>query len=75
HDGELPFAKMLRCRIRYFTDGAVIGSRGFVDEAFAESRARFGPKRTSGARKMRGAASAASTILWSMRDLKKGIAT
>jgi hypothetical protein len=75
HDGELPFAKMLRCRIRYFTDGAVIGSRGFVDEAFAESRARFGPKRVSGARKMRGAASAASAILWSVRDLKKGITT
>ena len=74
-DGELPFSKMLRCRIRYFTDGAVIGSRGFVDEAFAESRTRFGPKRASGARKMRGAASSASTILWSLRDLKKGIAT
>jgi putative transposase len=72
-DGEIPFARMLQHRIRYFTDGAVIGSRIFVDEAFANSRSRFGPKRNSGARKMRGDASAAGTRLWSMRDLRKGI--
>jgi hypothetical protein len=64
---------MLQHRIRYFTDGAVIGSRIFVDEAFAHSRSRFGPRRNSGARKMRGDASAASTMLYSMRDLRKGI--
>jgi putative transposase len=72
-DGEIPLAHMLRHRIRYFTDGAVIGSRIFVDEAFARSRHRFGPKRSSGARRMRGEASAAGTILFSMRDLRKGI--
>ncbi|MFN6016097.1 MAG: hypothetical protein ACK49N_00870, partial [Verrucomicrobiota bacterium] len=72
-DGEIPFARMLQHRIRYFTDGAVIGSRIFVEEAFANSRSRFGPKRNSGARKMRGDASAAGALLWSMRDLRKGI--
>lgn len=72
-EGEIPFGKMLRCRIRYFTDGAVIGSRGFVDEAFVISRSRFGPKRKDGARKLRGAAAAASGALWSMRDLRKGV--
>jgi hypothetical protein len=72
-DGEIPFARMLQHRIRYFTDGAVIGSRIFVDEAFVKSRSRFGPKRNSGARKMRGDASAAGNMLWSMRDLRKGI--
>jgi hypothetical protein len=72
-DGEIPFARMLQHRIRYFTDGAVIGSRIFVDEAFANSRTRFGPKRNSGARKMRGNASAASPLIYSMRDLRKGI--
>jgi REP element-mobilizing transposase RayT len=72
-DGEIPLARMLRHRIRYFTDGAVIGSRLFVDEAFAHSRHRFGPKRSSGARKMRGDASPANPLLWSMRDLRKGI--
>lgn len=73
NDGGIPFAKMLRCRIRYFTDGAVIGSRMFVDEAFAKSRERFGPKRKSGARKMKGEAAAAGASLWSLRALKKGV--
>lgn len=73
-EGDLPFAKVLRCRVRYFTDGAVIGSRSFVNEAFAQSRARFGPKRKDGARKLKGAASAASGHLWSIRDLRKGVA-
>jgi REP element-mobilizing transposase RayT len=72
-DGEIPFARMLQHRIRYFTDGAVIGTRIFVDEAFVNSRSRFGPKRNSGARKMRGNATSAGTLLWSMRDLRKGI--
>ena len=71
--GEIPFGKMLRCRVRYFTEGAVIGSRSFVDEAFLESRERFGPKRTTGARKPRGAAAPASGILWTARDLRKGV--
>ena len=55
------------------TDGAVIGSRMFVDEAFAKSRERFGPKRRSGARKLKGGAAPAGAVLWSLRDLKKGV--
>ena len=73
NDGEIPFGKMLRCRVRYFTDGAVIGSRSFVDEAFLKSRERFGPKRRSGARKMNGEAGKASGRIWSLRDLRKGV--
>jgi len=30
-DGVLPKAAVLRCRVRYFTDGAVLGSREFVE--------------------------------------------
>jgi hypothetical protein len=71
---DLGTAKMLRCRIRYFTDGAVIGSKEFVNEAFATARDRFGPKRKDGARKLKGDGAAASGILWSLRDLRKGIA-
>ena len=72
--GEIPLAKMLRCRIRYFTDGAVIGSREFVNEAFVNARERFGGKRKDGARKMKGAAAPTSGVLWSLRDLKKDVA-
>ena len=67
---DLGMAKMLRCRVRYFTDGAVIGSKEFVNEAFAGARERFGPKRKDGARAMRGSGSGAKGQLWSMRDLR-----
>jgi putative transposase len=70
---DLGMAKMLRCRVRYFTDGAVIGSKEFVNEAFASARQRFGPKRRDGARKLKGKCAAASENLWSLRDLRKGI--
>ena len=73
-DGEIPHGKLLRCRIRYFSDGAVIGSRSFVDEAFMKSRERFGPKRKTGARRLKGDSEPASGVLWSLRDLRKGIA-
>ena len=71
---DLGIAKMLRGRVRYFTDGAVIGSKEFVNETFASARERFGTKRKDGARKLRGDAAAANGTLWSLRDLRKGIA-
>jgi putative transposase len=69
--GEIPFGRMLRCRVRYFTDGAVIGSRGFVDEVFEDARHRFGHRRKDGARKLRGDANPAAGMIWSLRDLRK----
>ena len=70
---EIPLGKMLLSRIRYFTDGAVIGSRGFVNEVFTGGRDRFGPKRKDGARKMRGSGLPAAGILWSLRNLRTGV--
>jgi len=70
---ELGMAAMLRCRIRYFTDGAVIGSKSFVNEAFAASRERFTSKRKDGARKLKGAGASAAGVLWSIRDLGVGV--
>jgi hypothetical protein len=71
---DVALGKMLRCRVRYFSDGAVLGSREFVDGVFRSCRERFGGKRKSGARKLRGSAAAgAAGTLWSVRDLKKGI--
>jgi putative transposase len=72
--GEIPLGRMLRCRVRYFTDGAVIGTRGFVDEAFTKSRERFGPKRKTGARRLKGNAAPANGLLWSLREHRKGMA-
>ena len=65
--GTLSEAEMLRCRTRYFVDGLVIGSEGFVNGVFAMMRGYFGAKRQSGARRMRGV----ETNLYTMRDLQK----
>jgi hypothetical protein len=67
---DLEMAAMLRCRVRYFTDGAVIGSKAFVNEAFAAARERFTDKRKDGARRMKGVGKAAAGTLWSLRDLR-----
>jgi putative transposase len=64
---------MLRHRVRYFTDGAVIGSKDFVNEAFAAARERFSEKRKDGARRMRGIGKGAGAVLWSARDLRVGV--
>jgi hypothetical protein len=70
---DVGMAAMLRCRVRYFTDGAVIGSKEFVNEAFAGARERFGTRRNDGARAMKGNGSGAKGLLWSARDLRVGI--
>ena len=70
---DVALGKMLRLRVRYFSDGAVIGSRAFVDGVFRACRDRFGAKRVSGARKLRGNAAAAAGALWSIRDLQEDI--
>ncbi len=60
---DLGIAKMRRCRVCYFTDGAVIGSREFVNEVFMSAHVKFGANRKDGARSMKGGASAARGIL------------
>ena len=52
-NGKLPLPEILRCRVRYFTDGMAIGGKAFVERVFNENRGLFGPKRRDGARKMR----------------------
>ena len=70
---ELKMSRMLRHRVRYFTDGAVIGSKGFVNDVFEASRERFSEKRKDGARRLRGSGEAAAGTLWSARDLRVGV--
>jgi REP element-mobilizing transposase RayT len=67
---DLGMAGMLMKRVRYFTDGAVIGSKEFVNEAFAGARERFTERRKDGARRMRGSGAPAAGTLWSVRDLR-----
>jgi hypothetical protein len=65
--GRLPLTAYLRCRVRYFCDGVVVGSKGFVEDVFRTYRTRFGMKRKDGARRMRGLANA---DLYALRDLR-----
>ena len=67
--GKLSPGEMLRHRVRYFVDGTAIGTREFLDDLFRERRERFGPRRTSGARKIRGC----ETPLCALRDLREGV--
>ena len=70
---DLRISKMIRHQVRYFTDGAVIGGRSFVDGVFRECREYFGPRRKDGARKPRGALRELAGELWTARDLRTGV--
>ena len=68
--GKVPVAAALRCRVRYFTDGAVLGSEEYVGRIFEEFRSQFGPKRKSGPRQMRGSDWEGLMV---MRDLRREV--
>ncbi len=51
--GKLSSWEMLRCKMRYFTDGVALGTKEFINQVFDAERHRFGPKRETGARTMR----------------------
>lgn len=65
--GRLGLEEYLRLRVRYFADGAVLGSRGFVDGVFTALRHRFGPRRRDGGRRFRGVE---GRDLYALRDLR-----
>lgn len=67
--GRLALHDYLRLRVRYFTDGAVLGSRAFVDGIFTAKRQWFSEKRRDGARRLKGLGRASP--LWTMRALVK----
>ena len=52
--GKLSLNEILRCRVRYFADGVIFGSRSFVEERYLKYRERFSEKRETGARPMKG---------------------
>jgi putative transposase len=50
--GKLSAAELVRLRVRYFTDGVVLGSKEFVEGIFDAQRERFSPKRKQGSRRI-----------------------
>jgi hypothetical protein len=65
--GKLSVNQLVGCRVRYFADGAVLGSKAFVNEVFTRCREQFGKNRKDGARPLRGVA---TDELYSLRDLR-----
>ncbi len=63
----MSLGQVLRLRIRHMSDGVALGSRAFVEEVFIEYRERFGAKRRSGARVIRGVPLGG---LMALRDLR-----
>ena len=66
-EGHLQLSELLRLRVRYFSDGLVLGSELFVEEVFESNRSRFGEKRKSGARPIRGMPTQSLKVI---RDLR-----
>jgi putative transposase len=75
--GKLSRAELLRCRVRHFSDGVVLGGKEFVNAFYtnlknkAQAREDYQgqyEKRETGARKIR--AMNKEDALYSMRDLK-----
>jgi hypothetical protein len=67
-EGQLEVGQILRLRVRYFTDGVGLRSRNYVNEVFAAHRDRFGPRRKTGARRVRGLTALGDLV--TLRDLR-----
>jgi len=65
--GELSLQERLRCKIRYFSDGVILGSRAFVESHCQRLEQKIGYKRKSGptALKIFG-----PSALWVFRNLR-----
>jgi REP element-mobilizing transposase RayT len=50
--GKLTSQELVQFRVRYFSDGLVIGGKEFVEGIFGQHREKFGPKRKDGARRI-----------------------
>ena len=65
--GEIPLSDLLRCRIRYFTDGGILGSRAFVQEQFCRCRQLLNLPGSDRAHRLH---IIASREIWVLRDLR-----
>jgi putative transposase len=65
--GELSLPERLRCKIRYFSDGVILGSRGFVESHCQRLKEKLGYKRKTGPTALKIFGPAA---LWVFRNLR-----
>jgi len=64
-NGDLPLPQRLLCRIRYFTDGVILGSQSFVESHFGRLKKRLGYRRHRVATRL---SALGSPDLWVFRD-------
>jgi REP element-mobilizing transposase RayT len=64
-NGEVPLPQRLLCRIRYFTDGMILGSQAFVESHFSRLKQKLGYKRHRAATCL---TALGSPTLWVFRD-------
>jgi hypothetical protein len=64
----LSLPERLRCRIRYFTDGVILGSQSFVESHFYKLKQKLGYKRRCPATRL--TALGFTDTLWVFRDLR-----
>ena len=68
--GRLPVATVLRCRVRYFSDGAVLGSRAFVQKHLGSYQKLTGRRKRTAPRAVPGVADWGE--LMTLRGLRQG---
>jgi len=52
--GKLPLPELMHCRVRYFSDGVIIGSKDFIEKMFNEHSGKFSKlRRKRGANQMK----------------------
>ena len=68
--GQLPLATVLRCRIRYFNDGAVLGCRTFVEHHLRAYRTRQHRRERTAPRPLPAIADWAGEDLTTLRGLR-----
>ena len=66
-NGELSPQERLRCRIRYFSDGVILGSRSFVESHSQQLKQKIGYKRKSGPTALK---TLGQATLWVFRNLR-----
>jgi hypothetical protein len=64
--GELSLPERLRCRMRYLSDGVILGSQSFVQGHLAKLSEKLGAKRRRSAKRL--VALGGSDPLWVFRD-------
>ena len=65
--GKLSAAELVRLRVRYFSDGAILGSKAFVEGIFESQREQFSPKRKRGAKRIQ----EMTSPMFSLRQLRQ----